>query len=85
MKRYGYNGLEVHEREHRGLLDKTFSLRENVYSSFEEVHKQALIDFLETDFMEHVVEDVKTWHEGNIDKEFVYQRLENIAVDSARS
>ena len=83
MERYRYRGLELHEREHKHLLDRLFSLREKIYASFEEKHKQALLEFLETDLMEHVIDDMKSWQEGEIDREFVYQRLQDFNLDSA--
>ena len=59
MKSYNYNRLELHEREHRNLLSKLFSLREKVYVSVEEEHKQELLGFLETELIEHINEDLK--------------------------
>ena len=59
MKSYRYHGLELHERKHQNLLNRLFSLREQVYVSFEEEHKQALLRFFETELIEHITEDVK--------------------------
>ena len=59
MKSYGYHGLEQHHREHQKLLNTLFSLREKIYVSFEEAHKQALLVFLGTELIEHITEDIK--------------------------
>lgn len=59
MKSYRYHGLELHERKHQNLLNRLFSLREQIYVSFEEEHKQALLGFLETELIEHITEDQK--------------------------
>jgi hemerythrin-like metal-binding protein len=59
MKSYNYHRLELHEREHQNLLSRLFSLREKVYVSVEEEHKQELLGFLETELTEHINEDLK--------------------------
>jgi len=59
MKSYNYHRLELHEREHRNLLGRLFSLREKIYASVEEKHKQELLGFLETELTEHINEDLK--------------------------
>lgn len=80
MKRYRYNGLEAHEREHQDLLDRFVSVRDKIYTSFDEELKQELLDFFKRDLMGHVMEDMQTWQEGKIDKKFAYLRLHNAAV-----
>ncbi len=59
MKSYNYHRLELHKREHQNLLSRLFSLREKVYVSVEEEHKQKLLGFLETELTEHINEDLK--------------------------
>lgn len=59
MKSYNFHRLELHEREHQKLLSRLFSLREKVYVSVEEEHKQELLGFLETELIEHINEDLK--------------------------
>lgn len=59
MKSYNYDRLELHEGEHQNLLSRLFSLREKVYVSVEEEHKQELLGFLETELTEHINEDLK--------------------------
>ena len=59
MKSYGYRGLELHERKHYALLSRLFSLREKLYASYEEEHRQALLVFFNTELIEHINEDVK--------------------------
>lgn len=80
MKRYRYNGVEAHEREHQELLDRFVSVRDKIYTSFNEEHKQELLDFFKRDLLGHVMEDMQTWQEGKIDKKFAYQRLHKAAV-----
>lgn len=85
MKRYSHKGLEQHKRAHQSLINSLFSLTRQINTSLEEKQKQAILDFLETDFMGHVVEDVETWQEGKIDRDFVYRRLDGVAHGAVSS
>ena len=83
MRRYRYNGLEGHERTHENLLSKLLSLREKVSVSPNDENKEALVEFLKVDLLQHATEDMKAWQEGKIGREFVFQRLQDPARDSA--
>jgi len=85
MRRYRYKGLNQHEKTHQSLISSLFSLRRQINKSLEEEQKKAILNFLETDFMGHVVEDVETWQEGKMDRESVYRRLDDIARGAVNS
>jgi hemerythrin-like metal-binding protein len=85
MERYRYSGLETHARKHEELIDRIFSLREKIYAYYGEEQKQALLTFLKLDLMKHVIEDMKTWKEGGIERKYVYQRLQDFSIGSANS
>lgn len=75
MRRYGYEGLELHKRSHRILLNRFAELEEETFNNFSESTKARLLNFLEREFCSHITADEHAWKTGQIEKRFAYERL----------
>lgn len=75
MKRYGYEELKSHKNIHQILSNKLIQLSQDILGLFNQENKSKLLTFLETEYMGHVLEDQKACQEGEMGREFIYQRL----------